>query len=469
MGATSGFKQIIRARYVILGDMGAETSVLLEKLDAFIRKYYINQLIKGALIGVGLIVSWFLAITLLEAVGKFSSDVRSALFISFVLVCGWVVFRYLVRPVIGLARLGNRLSHDEAARLVGKHFPEVSDKLLNTLQLQKLQGLTAQQNELLQASIEQKSSQMSAVRFTEAINLKANQRYLPYALPPLVILVALTLTSPSLIQQPSERLINFSKDYLPEAPFQFVLENTSLQVAQNEPLTLQVTLTGQAVPAEVYVETADGVRFKMKNSNSGFEYHFPSVSESFAFKFSGGGFSSEEYRIQALPKALLTNVQIAVKPPAYTRLPAFELQGGGNAEIPAGSEIQWVVKTRNSEKVDLLFADSVVTLTPDDRGEARLKTTLYQSLSYRIVPSNAQLGAKDTLSYSLLTRADAYPQIDVAESADSTFQMVKYFSGSLADDYGLSRLRLVYREANDTGSAPTSIPVTYQGEFRGAR
>ena len=33
--------------------------------------------------------------------------------------------------------LGSRLGYDEAARIVGNHFPEVKDKLLNTLQLQQ--------------------------------------------------------------------------------------------------------------------------------------------------------------------------------------------------------------------------------------------------------------------------------------------------------------------------------------------
>ena len=57
---------------------------ILQSLDAFIRKYYKNLLIKGVLYSVALLVTLFLIVVVLEHFGYFSSLVRGILFWAFV-------------------------------------------------------------------------------------------------------------------------------------------------------------------------------------------------------------------------------------------------------------------------------------------------------------------------------------------------------------------------------------------------
>ena len=63
-------------------------SLLIEKLDQFIRKYYINQLVRGALYSVGLIVLAFLLFALAEHFFYFGTGVRKVLFFSFLFISG---------------------------------------------------------------------------------------------------------------------------------------------------------------------------------------------------------------------------------------------------------------------------------------------------------------------------------------------------------------------------------------------
>jgi uncharacterized membrane protein YesL len=58
---------------------------LLEQIDAFIRKYYKNEMLKGVLVFVGFLLSSWLLVSTLEYFGQFSSTVRFILLISFVL------------------------------------------------------------------------------------------------------------------------------------------------------------------------------------------------------------------------------------------------------------------------------------------------------------------------------------------------------------------------------------------------
>ena len=108
---------------------------ILQALDAFIRKYYKNLLLKGLLYAVGIVLTLFLAVVLLEHFGWLSPTARALLFWGGMAVVVAVVAWFVVRPLLKMNGLGKRIDHPQAARIIGHHFPEVSDKLLNLLQL----------------------------------------------------------------------------------------------------------------------------------------------------------------------------------------------------------------------------------------------------------------------------------------------------------------------------------------------
>lgn len=60
--------------------MASDYDLLIAKLDGFIRKYYKDRLIRGALYSVGLLVLFFLMASLGEYFGKFGTGVRTGLF-----------------------------------------------------------------------------------------------------------------------------------------------------------------------------------------------------------------------------------------------------------------------------------------------------------------------------------------------------------------------------------------------------
>ena len=62
---------------------------LLQKLDAFIRKYYKNQLLRGAVYFALATLISFLLVILLEYFGRYNSAVRATLFYGF---CAFAAF-----------------------------------------------------------------------------------------------------------------------------------------------------------------------------------------------------------------------------------------------------------------------------------------------------------------------------------------------------------------------------------------
>src|SRR5471030_3032241 len=95
---------------------------LIEKLDGFIRKYYKNQLLRGFIYSIGLVLLFFVSVTVLEYYAHFNSAVRTILFYSFVAATGFVLVKFVAITLSKLYNLGQVISHEEAANIIGKHF-----------------------------------------------------------------------------------------------------------------------------------------------------------------------------------------------------------------------------------------------------------------------------------------------------------------------------------------------------------
>src|SRR5688572_748468 len=103
---------------------------LIQKLDAFIRKYYKNQLIRGGIYFATAILLFFFLVILLEYFGRYQTSIRAGLFYSFITFTAFCLFRFVLVPLSKLYKLGKGLNHEEASVIIGNHFPQVKDKLL---------------------------------------------------------------------------------------------------------------------------------------------------------------------------------------------------------------------------------------------------------------------------------------------------------------------------------------------------
>src|SRR5438093_1421684 len=113
----------------------SQYDLLIQKLDRFVRKYYVNQLLRGAIFSAIYILAFFLAINLLEYYFYLPGYLRKVLFWGFLLSSGVFSARFFLLPFLHYYRLGKLISYEQAAQIIGTHFSEVKDKLLNILQL----------------------------------------------------------------------------------------------------------------------------------------------------------------------------------------------------------------------------------------------------------------------------------------------------------------------------------------------
>ena len=105
---------------------------------------------------------------------------RFILFWLFIVIELLLFYKFILIPIIKLFKLKEGINNLDSSKIIGNHFPEIKDKLLNLLQLKQANKTS----ELLIASIEQKSEELNPFRFSESISFQASLKYLKYILLP---------------------------------------------------------------------------------------------------------------------------------------------------------------------------------------------------------------------------------------------------------------------------------------------
>lgn len=411
--------------------------VLIEKTERFVKKYYVNRLIQGVLIGAALWIVFYLLVNTLEYFSWFSSRVRLALLIILIIGSLLVATVYFAVPLVNLIRYRKKMSLEQAALLIGKFFPDVSDKLLNTLQLSD--GLSDDaSNELLVATIEQRTAQLNLVRFTDAVDLKGNLRYLYIFLSLLGVLLALMLFLPRFAVQPARRIINFEREFEKPLPYSVRLSQEAIEVNQGTDVAFSIHVEGAHIPDAFYVKSPRGQQMFKKVSINEYSYVFKNVVLDLTFQVIGGDYISKPVTIKVHPNPSLLSYQCKVKYPAYVRRANEVFEGKTRLLVPQGSQMEFEFSLRDCDSV-FVVKDSVSKSLDIHSDVAVFSFVAASSTSFDLVCRNAWSRHFDPIRFSVDVLPDAFPDIRV-ESYDEELSSKVYYSGLLTDDYGFSKL-----------------------------
>jgi hypothetical protein len=414
---------------------------LLAQIADYKRKYYQNQLVKGVIFSAALVLTAYLFVNTLEYFGRFSTTVRGALLFGFLGALGYALWEWVAKPLIGMYGLRKPLSDEAAAVQIGQHFPQIGDKLLNTLQLR---GLSGSQTDLIEASIRQKSKQLLIVRFSDAIKINENRRYLKYAAYPLAAIVAILLLNPQFFSSSSDRIIHFRNNYN-YAPFTFKLQNNNLKAFRNEDFTLNLSLVGDALPEAVYI-IHNKAKFKLDPTDARhFSYTFKNLQRATDFHFEAAGYQSQDYEIALAERPNLLSFDVTLTYPAYLGKPAEQLSNVGNLTVPEGTTVAWDFNTTATDEMSLQFdGEKPAAANSKLTGGFDFERKVRKSGSYQINLKNEDAPNREKISYFLNVVADKYPTLNLENYQDTTLYNYFVLGGNIADDYGFSNLKVFY-------------------------
>jgi len=436
--------------------------ILINKLDSFIRKYYKNQIIRGLIYTISALLLFFLTIALFEYFTWMGTLARTVLFYSYLIISLLVIIKLIIIPVSKLFRIGKIISHRQAAQIIGQHFQNVEDKLLNTLQLKELSNNNPTQADLIRASIDQKISGLHPVPFSSAIDLSNNKKYLKFAIPPILVITIFLLAAPSIITEPTTRIINHQTYYEKAAPFQFLLENVNLEVIQNENFVVNLKTEGESVPESVSIIVDNQVVRMRKKSNVNFTHTLRNIQKDVAFSFQANGIKSKSYRLKILPKPIILNFETELTYPAYTNRKHDVLKNTGDLSIPEGTTVKWVFNAVDTDEIKVRFNDTLVNIQAEKSQDFHYQSRFFENKAYSVTTKNSFITNPDSMQFAINVVPDLYPTINIEEFRDSISDERIYFRGTIKDDYGFKRLAFFHKHSNNDREPFASQQLTLQ-------
>ena len=432
------------------------------KLEQFIKKYYTNELIKGFILFAAFGLLYLIFTIFIEYFLWLQPGSRSVLFFVFVLVELALLIRFIALPLSKLMGLQQGISLKHASKIIGNHFPEVDDKLLNVLQLKEANN----ESELLFASIEQKAAKLQPIPFKLAIDFQKNAKYLKYLAIPLVIwLFTLITGNNGIFKESLDRVVHYKTAYEPPAPFAFRILNKQLTTIEGKPFEVQIETIGDVIPENAKVYFNDENYYLRDDGVGRFTHTFTNVSDPISFFIEANGVRSKTYELEVLKTPTVVGFEMLLNYPNYTKKRSETIQNTGNAITPEGTTVTWNVRTQQAEMVT--WSNSVddgarEVLEELSSNSFTISKKVKEHLKYRIATSNDALKDYEKLNYSIQVVKDAYPEIILKSDIDSVSRGPIQFVGQLSDDYGLSRLNLVYYNIENKDSVQRrEIKINY--------
>ncbi|MBC8266167.1 MAG: hypothetical protein H8E84_04300 [Flavobacteriales bacterium] len=417
------------------------TQHLFDKLNEFISKFYKNQLIRGGIYSASVLLIFFLVFSVLEYYSQFDIIVRSILFWTYVIINAFILYRFVIVPLLHLYRYGKIMSMEKAAEIIGKHFSGVDDKLLNVLELNKM---SEDDNTLIQASINQKISEISSFSFSAVINFSENKKYTKWiAFPLLIVLFFFASGNKHILTESSARIIKHNTFFEPKAPFNFIIDEENLEVIMQNDFKLKLHMEGNSIPSMVYIEIDNHLFNLPKDNATDYHFLFKNVVSERTFRFAANGFYSKNYTLSVLPKPAIINFELLLSPPKYTGLKTESLTNIGDLTIPEGTHVNWSFDVKNTDRLFLEIETKryLAKQITDDR--MAFNYQFKQSEFYQIITENDFL-ISDSIAYHINIIPDAYPTIIVEQEIDSIGEKI-FFSGIAKDDYKISKLEFCYQ------------------------
>ena len=423
-----------------------------KKLHQFVRKYYTNELIKGTILFLSLGFLYLFFTLFLEYFLWLKPTARTFLFWLFVIVEVFLLIRFVAFPIFKLLGFRKGISLEDSSKIIGNHFPDVQDKLLNVLQLKQNNN----QSDLLLASINQKSEELQPIPFLKAVDYSKNKKYLKYTVVPVLIWLIIMFTgNNSIFTESFERVVNHRTAYSPPAPFSFSIANKTLQVIQGNPIKIDVIATGEILPNEAKI-IFENQQYYLKNNNNGsFSYTFSDVQKPITFFVEANGIQSQDYTINTINTPTINTISMQMKYPHYVGKRNETIQNTGNITVPEGTRIVWDVVAHQTDSVAFINNKKRNAFNIVSKNNFQFSKRINKALNYQITSSNKNLKDYENLQFSIDVVEDENPQISVQSNIDSITRGTSQFAGQISDDYGLNKLQLVYYDDENPQSIKT--------------
>lgn len=436
-----------------------------QKLNEFIYTHYKQRLLRGSMWLGALAIVVFCGGFLLEHFLWLSGPMRMGLFWTMWLCFIVAALIWVVRPGLQMRGVGKVLNQREAAQWIGLYFPEVSDKLLNLLQLEDMRE-TQSESAFLLASIDQKTAALRDVPFLQALDWQTHRKWVFRVGLLLVLLLGLGVYQSAEILQGASRVFQYEREFVKQAPFSLRVLNAEMWVREGQTFQLKMGVEGAVVPEFVEVKLGEQWLRARKLKPDVFSFDFEGLIEDQFFALRAMDYNLGSYQIKVLKQPHWKAVEVFAKYPEYTGLISGVLEQTEGIEVAEGTQLLYRFQGNQVKHWRVASSFGAMLQGKGRRVVAKENAAEYQHLaSVDVRLLFAMEGpnglSSDTLLSDVKVKKDAFPEIQVEAIADSVQLGTWYFVGVSGDDYLLKEVSFLYRVAGK--NAPWKKQVLFSG------
>ena len=391
----------------------------------------------------------------LELIANFNSTIRTILFALFVLVLVGLFIFLLIKPLRKYFGSINNETYFEAAEKAGKHFPDVRDELLNSMQLVSEENKNNLYSEnLIDAAFKNVYSRIKNLNFHSLINFNRVKKITPYLAGTIVICLALLIFVPGM-RAATYRFVNFDKDFIPPPKYIFEITPGNKELTKGDDLKISIKVNGPKLKEILFArrnaEEAGFSEQKLLPDSTGiFNIDMDAVKSSFKYFAEAEGVRSDLFEIKVIDRPVVKTLELEINPPAYSGIPKTVQKDNGNVQSLVGSRIVLnISSTKKLKEARLEFSDSSITNMNINEESATGYFNIKKDKSYKIhlVDENGNQNLAP-ITYEVKATYDAFPEIELIAPNKNIMLANDNRVALLAkasDDYGFSKLVLNYR------------------------
>jgi hypothetical protein len=393
------------------------------------------------------------------------------------------IWRWLIVPL--------RMVPDPAslAAAVEEQYPRLDERLSSSVELASVSDSAFGSPALIDMLIRETDQRTRAIDFDRAA---------PSRTPRLAIgiLAAVTLSAsiavllwPDWMAGLGRRLIHPWDNRLAVEPFAIAVTSNGDVVALGRRWSVRAELVprqdGVALPDHCTLTiTPDGgipTRFRMQSDSNGtHSFALDKADRGFRFQVAAGPVETEEFAVAAVAAPNLTSLQLAVVPPAYTKLPPQQIDSPTDVTVSQFSRLRWTCRFDPSAQ-DVEVVESAgtnperrvpMTLT-DDHHVASMEQRADATATCRIVALGERGITTESPDVRLKNLPDQPPSFQQVLGLGELLHELGINDALrmqvvISDDFGVSAAEVQYR-INDGPVQSTPMPLTGLGshEARG--
>ena len=419
------------------------------------------------------IIAVFVGEAIVDWLMPLPSFVRIALLTIGVGVTGYLLYKYLVRP------LRAALTLRDIALNVEQNHPDLEDRLVSAIEFGNRESTDPIEAHMLQRLLEDTTQRVKDIDFKATVDHSRTRKHAGIAALVVVGCCVLALLFPTELHTSLLRVLVPWEKTEPVLTTKLTVEPGDVRILRGKSLPIHVTVTGKsadkavltygnieaqaAAPSEAETTQQQINMLQNPDDKRGFAYEIFNIDADIEYYVVANETTSERYTVEVFEMPKVTEISVAYTYPDYTGLKPVVQTGTGDIQAVVGTQAEIKFTTNKA----IQTATFILRKDVKDETQAPASTQMVIS-DGNILTTTVDVIADGTytvellgidgfnneipIEYTIKAVPDAVPEVVVKEPGrdiKTTKLGEVEIIAEATDDYGVAELKLMYRIGAD--------------------